>query len=93
MDCTYKKNLYKLSLLVIVGHTCLGTTFYTGFAFLANEKEPAFVWVLETLKDFIWKNKHSFPKSCCYKPGYQSDKRHENYLLTNLPAFVYLACE
>ena len=39
MDCIYKTNKYKLSFLVIVRHTALGSTFYIGFAFPANEKE------------------------------------------------------
>ena len=37
MDWTYKIYKFKLPLLVIVGHTSLGITFYVIFAFLAKE--------------------------------------------------------
>ena len=43
MDCTYKTNKYKLPLLVIIGHTSLGTSFYVEFAFVAKEQEEDFV--------------------------------------------------
>ena len=50
MDCTYKTNKFKLSLLVVVGTTCLNTTFYISFCFMANEKLESYVWALEQLK-------------------------------------------
>lgn len=53
MDCTYKTNKFKLPLLVIIGHTSLGITFYVGFAFLAKEHEEDFVWVLTALKEYL----------------------------------------
>ena len=57
MDCTYKTNKYKLPLLVIVGHTSLGTSFYVGFAFMTKEKEADYLWVLSALHTyFIEKN-------------------------------------
>lgn len=37
MDCTYKTNKYRISLLTIVGHTAIDTTFHVGFAFLSSE--------------------------------------------------------
>ena len=39
-----------MPLLVIMGHTALGTSFYIAFAFLESEEEEDFVWVLEMLK-------------------------------------------
>lgn len=53
MDCTYKTNKYKLPLLVIVGHTSLGITFYVGFAFLAKEKKADCLWVLLALQGYL----------------------------------------
>lgn len=38
IDYTYKTNRSKFLLLVIMGHTALGTTFYVRFVFLANQK-------------------------------------------------------
>ncbi len=37
MNCTYKINEYKLSLLVIVDYIALSTTFYVDFVFLTKE--------------------------------------------------------
>ena len=51
LDCTYKTNKYKMPLMTIAGQTALGTTFLIGFAFLSNEKQGNFEWVLEQLKD------------------------------------------
>ena len=39
-----------MPLLIIMGHTALGTSFYIAFAFLEKEEEEDFVWVLEMLK-------------------------------------------
>ena len=50
MDCTYKTNKYRMPLLVIMGHTALGSSFYIAFAFLESEEEESFVWVLEMLQ-------------------------------------------
>jgi len=43
MDTTYKINKYRLPLLEIVGVTCTGLSFSTGFAFLSSEKEKNFM--------------------------------------------------
>ena len=43
MNCTYKINKYKMSLLVIMSHTILSTSFYIDFAFLKKEKKKNFV--------------------------------------------------
>ena len=62
MDCTYKTNKYKLPLLVIVGHTCLGTTFYVGFAFVAKKQKEDFVWVLTALKNYFIQKEITIPE-------------------------------
>lgn len=49
MNCTYKINRYKLSLLIISGMTALNTTFYIAFAFILQEKVKDYMWVLEQL--------------------------------------------
>jgi hypothetical protein len=48
MDSTYKTNRYKMPLFEIVGVTSTQMSFSVGFAFIANEKEDNFAWVLET---------------------------------------------
>ncbi len=55
MNCTYKINQYKLSLLVIVDHISLSIIFYVDFAFLTRETKKNFVWVLETLQKYLRK--------------------------------------
>jgi len=46
MDCTYKTNKFKMPLLNIVGITCTNQTFNAAFAFLNDEREPNYTWVL-----------------------------------------------
>jgi histone-lysine N-methyltransferase SETD2 len=55
MNCIYKINKYKLSLLVIVDYISLSIIFYVDFAFLTREKEKNFVWVLKTLQKYLRK--------------------------------------
>ncbi len=59
MNCIYKINKYKLSLLVIVDHTSLSTIFYVDFAFLTRKTEKNFVWMLKTLQNYL-KEKNIF---------------------------------
>ena len=49
MDCTYKTNKYKMPLLDIVGVTATNSTFYVGFAFVKDEKQPTYEFVLKCL--------------------------------------------
>ena len=53
MDCTYKTNRFKLPLLNIVGTTCLNTTFYIEFCFLASEVQESYIWALKQLKTLL----------------------------------------
>ncbi len=53
MNCIYKINKYKLSLLVIVDHIFLSITFYVDFAFLTKETEKNYTWVLETFQKYL----------------------------------------
>lgn len=50
MDCTYKTNRYKMPLLDIVGCNAMNSTFYVGFAFLSNERQETYEFVLNNLK-------------------------------------------
>jgi hypothetical protein len=50
LDCTYKTNRFKMPLLVIIGSTCVNTSFFVGFCFLPKEQEEDYVWALEQLK-------------------------------------------
>jgi len=50
MDCTYKTNKYKMSLLIIIGVTCLNTSFFVAFCFMKGENFGDYCWVLEALK-------------------------------------------
>jgi histone-lysine N-methyltransferase SETD2 len=53
MNCIYKINKYKLSLLVIVDHISLNTTFYVDFAFLTKEMKKNYIWMLETFQKYL----------------------------------------
>jgi hypothetical protein len=47
MDSTYKTNKYGMPLFELVGETSTEETFNIGFAFMSNEKEENFTWVLQ----------------------------------------------
>jgi MULE transposase domain len=51
LDCTYKTNRFKMPLLNIVGTTCLNTTFYVAFCFLAKEEKDDYIWAMEQLRN------------------------------------------
>jgi hypothetical protein len=46
MDCTYKTNKYKMPLLDIAGVMSTGNSFYVGFAFMHNKKQPSYDFAL-----------------------------------------------
>ena len=50
MDCMYKTNCFKLSLMVITRQTALHITFYVVFAFMAKETTPDYTWVMQQIK-------------------------------------------
>lgn len=56
MDCTYKTNMYKFSLLEIVGVTSTELTFSVAFVLMECEKEDNYTWVLEKLKGMMVKD-------------------------------------
>ena len=43
IDVTYKINRYKMPLLIIIGVTCLNTTFYVAFCFMKSENYTDYV--------------------------------------------------
>lgn len=49
MDCTYKKNRYRMPLLEIVGLTSTNMTFVVAFIYLQYKKEDNFTWALSVL--------------------------------------------
>ena len=51
MDCTYKTNLYGLSLLDIVGLASTGQTYFLAFAFIRDEKQDTYEVVLRCLAE------------------------------------------
>lgn len=50
MDCTYKTNKYKMPLLDIVGVTAMNTTYFVGFAFVSDEQQSSYEFVLRCLE-------------------------------------------
>lgn len=50
MNCTYKINRYKLSLLIISGQIALHINFYVAFCFMTQEKQEDYEWTLRQLK-------------------------------------------
>ena len=50
MDCTYKTNHYKMPLLDILGCDAMNSTFYIGFAFVSDERQNIYEFILHHLK-------------------------------------------
>jgi head-tail adaptor len=50
MNCTYKINRYKFSLLVISDQIVLHSNFYVAFCFMKNEITADYVWILQQLR-------------------------------------------
>jgi hypothetical protein len=49
IDYTYKINRFNMPLLDIMGSTAINTTFYMKFAFLSNEKQESYEFILGNL--------------------------------------------
>ncbi len=52
MNCTYKTNRYKMSLMIISDQIALHKNFYVVFCFMTKKKQNDYVWVLQQLKHF-----------------------------------------
>jgi MULE transposase domain len=63
MDCTYKTNRYRMPLLDIVRSTACKSTFYVSFAFVSNERESSYEFVLKNLTDIYRQLTLPSPKS------------------------------
>ena len=50
MDCTHKTDRYRMPLLNIAGQSPTNKTFCIGFAFIHNEREESFIFVLTVLR-------------------------------------------
>ncbi len=50
LDCTYKINRYKMSLLIISDQTKLHINFYVAFCFMSRKKMSDYFWTLNQLK-------------------------------------------
>ena len=53
MDCTYKVNKFNMPLLNIVGITATNHSFNAAFAFLSNECEASYEWVLRQFSAIV----------------------------------------
>ena len=53
MDCTYKTNQYKLSLLIINDVTSINTTFYITFAFQMKKMKEDYTFTMNHLKALL----------------------------------------
>nr|KAJ0208671.1 hypothetical protein LSAT_V11C400191360 [Lactuca sativa] len=58
IDATYKTNKYGMPFVQIVGTTSTNKTFSIAFAFIVNEKEENYNWVLTCLKSTLEKCMH-----------------------------------
>lgn len=56
IDPTYKTNYNRMPFVQIVGVTSTGKSFCVACAFVCNEREETFVWVLQMLKNMLQKN-------------------------------------
>ena len=53
IDATYKTNNYHMPFLQVVGVTSTGKSFCVASAFVSNEREETFLWVLDMLKSTL----------------------------------------
>jgi len=53
MDATYKTNKYNMPFLQIIGITSTKKTYSIAFAFMHDETEESYVWVLKSLKSML----------------------------------------
>ena len=53
IDATYKTNMWKLPLVEIVGFVPTGQNFHVAFAFIRDEKEVRYRWVMKCLNDLL----------------------------------------
>jgi hypothetical protein len=67
LDCTYKTNRFSMPLCHIVGITPSNNTFTIALCFMRNELEISYIWVLETLFNWL-----SLPPN--YKPILITDR-------------------
>ena len=50
MNCTYKINCFKLSLLMIIDQTTLHFIFYIVFVFIKKKKMNDYIWIMQQMK-------------------------------------------
>ncbi|XP_076906113.1 uncharacterized protein LOC143562084 [Bidens hawaiensis] len=53
IDATYKTNMYKLPFIQVVGMASTNQSFAIANAFVSNEKEENYIWVLEMIKSML----------------------------------------
>lgn len=53
IDATYKMNMYKLPFVQVVGVSSTRNTFSIAQAFISNEQQANFIWVLEHVKSML----------------------------------------
>lgn len=61
IDATYKTNCFKMPMIDIIGRSANGKTFFVACAFVSNEKEGTYRWVLKTLQDLLEKHQIPYP--------------------------------
>lgn len=52
INCTYKVNIYRMSLVIITKQIAINIIFYVAFVFLAQKNEDSYEWILKQLKKF-----------------------------------------
>jgi hypothetical protein len=87
MDSTYKTNKYGMPLFEIVGETSCEETYSVGFAFMSNEKEENFTWVLQQCKGLL-RSKEVKPKVIVT----DRDAALMNAVATVFPESAHLVC-
>jgi MULE transposase domain len=54
LDCTYKRNWYKMPLLHFVGCNAFSSTFTIGYAFLSKEEIVDYIWAMNALCECVF---------------------------------------
>ena len=65
IDATYKTNRYGMPLIDIMGVSTLSMSYYFGFAFIANEKDNDYLWLVKMLQRTFDELNLPYPQVIC----------------------------
>ena len=89
IDTTYKTNMYGLPLFLLTGTTCLHSTYFAAYAFILNETQEDFEWVLNRFKMLLKDSDIPNPRVLITN----KDIAQANAVTAVFPTAVWLLCK